>query len=250
MLEGKVIIVTGAGSGIGEGTALAMANEGAKLALADIDPEAVEKTYNDVVELGCDATFVVTDVTDPDQVKNMVEHTVSAFGRLDGAFNNAGIEGQLSPLTEIDLEDFDKTIATNLRGVFLCMQYEIQAMENCGGGSIVNTSSIMGLTSAAGTAAYCASKHGVIGLTKAAALDYVQKNIRVNAVCPGGVETPMVTQILESTPEVLEPIMEAVPAKRLASTQELAESVIWLCSDRSSFVTGTALSVDGGYTAR
>ncbi|MFT7405500.1 glucose 1-dehydrogenase [Zhongshania sp.] len=250
MIKEKVIIITGAGSGIGKGTALAMAKEGAKLVLADIDREAGEKVCLELLDLGYEATFVQTDVTDSVQVENMVAHAVNTFGRLDCAFNNAGIEGQLVALDEIDIGHFERTIAVNLTGVFLCMKYQIKAMLKNGGGAIVNNSSVMGLVAAPMISTYCASKHAVVGISKSAALDYVKQNIRINAVCPGGVATPMVTQVLAETPDALKDILAAVPAKRLAATYELAEAVIWLCSDRSSFVTGTVLPVDGGYTAQ
>ncbi|CAA0111263.1 2,5-dichloro-2,5-cyclohexadiene-1,4-diol dehydrogenase [Zhongshania aliphaticivorans] len=250
MIKGKVVIITGAGSGIGKGTALVMAKEGAKLVLADIDREAVEAVCKEVNGIDGDATFIQTDVTDVEQVEAMVDHALKTYGRLDCAFNNAGIEGQLVPLDEIDVADFDRTMSVNLKGVFLCMKYQIKVMEKSGGGSIVNNSSVMGMVASPLISTYCASKHAVIGLTKSAALDYVNKNIRINAVCPGGVETPMVTQVLKETPDALEDVLAAVPAKRLASPEELAEAVIWLCSDRSSFLTGAAVPVDGGYTAQ
>ena len=250
MLNEKVVMITGASSGIGRGAALAVAAEGARLVLADIDASAGEKVLIEVETLGSEAIFVATDVTDATQVERLVNAAVDRFGRLDCAFNNAGIEGVMSPLGDIDIGEFDQTIAVNLRGVFLCMKYQTSAMSKTGGGSIVNNSSVMGLVGAPQVAAYSASKFGVVGMTYSAALDYAEKGIRVNAVCPGGVETPMVAEILRDQPGVLENILAAVPAKRLASPKEVAQAVIWLCSDLSSFVTGSALPVDGGYTAQ
>lgn len=250
MIKDKVIIITGAGSGIGKGAALTMAKDTPKFVLADIDAEAGQQTCQEVIALGCEATFIQTDVTDPVQAEAMVAHALETFGRLDCAFNNAGIEGQLVPLDEIDPDQFDRTLSVNLRGVFLCMKYELKAMLKTGGGAIVNNSSVMGLTGSPLISPYCASKHAVVGLTRSAALDYVTKNIRINAVCPGGVETPMVTQVLQENPEALTNVLAAVPAKRLASTSEVGEAVMWLLSERASFVTGTALPIDGGYVAQ
>ncbi|BFM18056.1 SDR family oxidoreductase [Maricurvus nonylphenolicus] len=250
LLNEKVIVVTGAASGIGQGTALAMAREGAKLVLADVSVASGEQTLKQVEEAGAEAIFVQTDVTDALQVEQLMLAALDRFGRLDSAFNNAGIEGAMSPMDEIDIAEFDRTIAVNLRGVFLCMKYQAQAMIKNGGGSIVNNSSVMGLVGAPQIAAYSASKFGVVGLTKSAALDYAKKGIRINAICPGGVETPMVSEILQQQPGVLEEVLASVPAKRLASPEEIAQAVMWLCSDSSSFVTGAALPVDGAYTAQ
>tara|TARA_R110001592_G_scaffold363248_4_gene682200 strand:+ start:51970 stop:52797 length:828 start_codon:yes stop_codon:yes gene_type:complete len=250
MLGEKVVILTGAGSGIGEGTALAMAGEGATLVLADINTETGEQTLAKVRETGAEATFIATDVSDPGQVQNMVQFALDRYGRLDCAFNNAGIDGALAPLDEVDIAEFDNTLAVNLRSVFLCMKYEIPAMEKSGGGSIVNMSSVMGLVGSPNIAAYCASKFGVLGLTYSAALDCALRGVRINAVCPGGVETPMVSHVMKTTPDVLTDVIAAVPMKRLATPAEVAEAVIWLSSDRSGFVNGTALPVDGAYRAQ
>lgn len=250
MLREKVAIITGAGSGIGQGAALAMAREGASLILADINVESGEQTLGKVREEGAEAIFVATDVTDPVQVENMVRLALDTYGRLDCAFNNAGIDGALAPLDEVDIAEFDHTLAVNLRSVFLCMKYEIPAMESSGGGSIVNMSSVMGLVGSPNIAAYSASKFGVLGLTCSAALDYALRGIRINAVCPGAVETPMVSQVMATNPDVLKDVIAAVPMKRLATPAEVAEAVIWLCSDRSSFVNGTAMPIDGAYVAQ
>ena len=250
MLDNKVAIITGVGSGIGESTAVAMAREGAKLVLADINVETGEQTLAKVKERGADATFIATDVSDPEQVERMVGHALAIYGRLDCAFNNAGIDGALAPLDEVDVAEFDKTLAVNLRSVFLCMKYEIPAMEKAGAGTIVNMSSVMGLVGSPNIGAYCASKFGVLGLTKSAALDCALRGVRINAVCPGGVETPMVSHVMATTPDVLKDVIAAVPMKRLATPDEVAEAVIWLCSDRSGFVTGIAMPVDGAYVAQ
>lgn len=250
MLGEKVVLVTGAGSGIGESAALAMANEGASLLLADINEESGMETLAQVQELGADAMFVATDVSDASQVERMVGTAMAHFSRLDCAFNNAGIEGVMLPFDEIEPSDFDRTIAVNLRSSFLCMKYEALAMKKCGGGSIVNMASVMGLVSAPNLAAYSASKFGIVGLTYCAALEYAEQGIRVNAICPGVVETPMFTNKIEAQPDVLDGVLSSIPVKRLASSDEVAQAAVWLCSDLSSFVTGAALPVDGAYRAQ
>lgn len=250
MLKGKVIIITGAGSGIGRATAIEMSKSGARLCLADVNEQAVREAYDEIMDIQGEATHIKTDVCIEDDVANMVDHTLATFGSLDAAFNNAGIEGVPKALADIELSDFEQTIAVNQRGVFLCLKHEIRAMKNLGGGSIVNNSSVVGQVGAPGLAPYCASKHGVIGLTKTAALDYAHENIRVNAICPGGVETPMIAQMIKHTPEAIEPLLAAVPMKRLAAPLEIAKAVSWLCSDQASFLTGASLEADGGYLAR
>lgn len=250
MLQDKVAVVTGAGAGIGEAAALAMAREGATLVLADVNAGTGEQTLVKIREQGGEATFIPTDVSQPEQVARLVEAAVSTYGSLDCAFNNAGIDGALAPLDEVDIDEFDATLAVNLRGVFLCMKYQIPAMEQTGGGSIVNMSSVMGLVGSPKIGAYCAAKSGVLGLTKSAALDCALRGVRINAVCPGAVETQMVSQIMDTTPDVLADVIAAVPMKRMASPLEVAETVIWLCSDRASFVTGAALPIDGAYVAQ
>ncbi len=239
-LDGKVAIITGGSRGIGAASARAFAAEGARVVLAARSRDALEAL---VAELGGEMALAVqTDVTDEASVKALVDAAVKRFGRLDVAFNNAGGGQQPRPLADIPVEDFDRTIATSLRGVFLCMKHEIPAMLATGGGAIVNMSSSAGLGAAQGIGSYVAAKHGVLGLTKTAALDYAEKGIRVNALAPG----PIFTR----------PEMEAanvgqwVPMKRMGRPEEVAAAAVWLCSDESSYITGTTLSIDGGKTAR
>lgn len=250
MLKDKVVIVTGAGSGIGKSSALAMAEAGAKVVLADVSAAAGNAVLDLMLERGHEALFVPTDISEESDVKNLVDRTVESFGRLDCAFNNAGVEGAMRPLHEIDATEFEQTLAVNLRGTFLCIKYEVLAMRASGSGAIVNMSSVMGCVGGENMAAYSASKFGVVGLTKSAALDYAQQGIRVNAVCPGVVETPMFTNKVAAQPGVLDAVLPAIPAQRLASPDEIAQAALWLCSDMASFVTGVAMPIDGGYTAR
>jgi len=250
-LEGKVALVTGAGSGIGRVTAMTFAREGAKLFVADVNAEGGEETVSAINESGADATFVQVDVTNAADVEAMVSKAVASYGRLDCAHNNAGIATQgKGGLTHEFPEDlWDRMIDVNLKGVWLCMKYEIPQMLEQGGGAIVNASSITGLVGYPGVCAYAASKHGVIGLTKTAALEYAQQGIRVNAVCPGYVETPMIARGI-ADPERKATLEAEAPIGRLARPKEIAEAVVWLCSDAASFVTGHAMSVDGGFVAR
>lgn len=250
-LQSKVTIVTGAASGIGESSARLFAAEGAILYLADKDAEALNSLSTELEEAGDAGRVVpiVCDVSDEAQVRALVGRCQTDYGRLDAAFNNAGMEGGLTTLDEFESSDFDRCLAVNLRGVFLCMKHQIALMKKAGSGSIVNMSSVMGLHSSNGLAAYSASKHGVIGLTKTAALENAEHGIRVNALCPGGVETRMVKDILETTPEVLEGVLASVPMKRLAKPSEIAKAALWLLSEDSSFVTGSNLIIDGGYCA-
>jgi NAD(P)-dependent dehydrogenase (short-subunit alcohol dehydrogenase family) len=249
-MEGKVAIVTGASAGIGRATALAFSRAAAAIVVADVDEERGEKTVVEIEEAGGAAAFVQTDVSDPDEVTALVARTVERFGRLDYAFNNAGIEGTPSPTAECTLENWHRTIAVNLTGVFLCMREEISAMLESGGGAIVNNSSVAGLVGFVGIPAYTASKHGVLGLTKTAALEYATQGIRVNAVCPGVIQTEMVTRFTHGDAVAAAQMLETEPIGRLGTPDEIAESVIWLCSDGASFVTGHALAVDGGFVAR
>ncbi|KXB05454.1 hypothetical protein AKJ51_05025 [candidate division MSBL1 archaeon SCGC-AAA382A20] len=245
LLEGKVAIVTGASSGIGRATALRIAEEGGKVVVADVLADKGKETVEMVVENGGTGFFVETDVSDSEDVREMVRKTVDEYNRLDCAFNNAGIFGDMKPVAKYDEEDFSRILDVNIKGVFLCMKYEIQQMLEQDGGSIVNTSSVWGLVGGEDSSAYIASKHGVIGVTKAAALENADTNIRVNAVCPGVVETAMVEAIPD---EISEALIAKEPIGRAGKPEEIAEAVVWLLSDRASFVTGETHVVDGGFT--
>lgn len=251
--EGKVAIVSGAASGIGRATAVAFARDGAEVTVGDVDFEGGEETVRLIKEAGSKAIFVSTNVAKAADVKAMVDQTIETFGGLDLAVNNAGIEGALAPTAEYEEDSFDKVISVNLKGVWLGMKYEIPRMLDRGGGAIVNTSSILGTVAFPTAAAYTASKHAVIGLTKVAALEYATENIRINAVCPGFIETPMVMDrglVARENPEVLDQLLNLEPVKRLGKPEEVAEAILFLCSDAASFVDGHALLVDGAYTAQ
>lgn len=249
-LEGKVALVTGGSSGIGRASALAFGHSGAKVIVSDLVVDEGEKTVQTIIGAGGEAIFVKGDVSNPAEVENLVERTVEAYGRLDCAFNNAGvaqsIKAQTADYTE---EDWDRVISINLKGVWLCMKYEIRQMLKQGAGSIVNCSSVAGLRGFPARPAYAASKHGVIGLTKTAAVEYASAGIRINAVCPGWIRTPMVEATLAFDPELESQIASAQPIGRIGAPKEVAEVVVWLCSDWASFVIGHCLIVDGGSTA-
>ncbi|MFC1992392.1 SDR family oxidoreductase [Chloroflexota bacterium] len=249
-LENKVALVTGASSGIGRASALKFAREGAKVVIVDVLAEAGEETVNMIKKAGSDAIFVKTDVTKASEVEAMVKKTVETYGRLDCAFNNAGVPPTRRPITETTEEDWDRIIGINLKGVWLCLKYEIQQMLKQGKGSIVNTASVFGLVGQAKRSLYDASKHGVIGLTRVTALECATAGIRVNAVCPSVVSTPMVQGLLNSDPKGGAQLIATVPIERLGTPEEIAEAAAWLCSEASSFVTGHAMAVDGGYIAK
>ncbi|MBI3758581.1 MAG: SDR family oxidoreductase [Deltaproteobacteria bacterium] len=243
-------LVTGGGSGIGRATALILAREGAKIMIADYVPEGGDRTVKLIKEIGGEASFVPTDVAIPSQVEAMVNKTVETYGRIDCAFNNAGIEGRMANTAEATEENFDRIIAINLKGVWLCMKYEITQMLKQGGGSIVNTASAAGLVAVETLSAYTASKHGVVGLTKTAALEFAQKNIRVNCVCPGLINTPMVARLIDGGGMNEQDFIAAEPVGRMGKPEEIGEGVAWMLSDAASFVTGHSLAVDGGWVAR
>lgn len=249
-LEGKVALVTGAGSGIGRATALAFAREGARVVTADITLAGGQETVEMIRQQGGDAMFVPTNVTQAVEVEALVAAAVTAYGRLDCAHNNAGIEGTLATTADYNEDEWERVLSVNLKGVWLCMKYEIAQMLQQGGGAIVNTASLAGLVGARRMPAYVASKHGVVGLTRTAALEYAKVGIRVNAVCPGVIHTPMVERaFLQRRPGMQERLAASEPMGRLGTPQEVAEAVVWLASDAASFVTGHAMSVDGGLQA-
>jgi NAD(P)-dependent dehydrogenase (short-subunit alcohol dehydrogenase family) len=247
LLKDKVALIAGGAVGIGRATAQIFAREGAKVVVADILVEEGQETVRLIKEAGGEATFVECDVSQAMQVKALVDKTVEIHGRLDCAFNNAGIEGSVSSTADCTEENWDSIVATNLRGEWLCMKYEIPQMLKQGGGVIVNTASVGGLVGLPGLAAYCASKGGVVQLTKVAALEYAKSNIRVNAICPGGVRTGM-SKRLAKQPQMGETL--PAPMRRWAKPEEIGEAVAWLCSDAASFVTGHALAADGGFVAQ
>ncbi|MWV39440.1 glucose 1-dehydrogenase [Natrialba sp. INN-245] len=250
--EDTTAIVTGGGSGIGRNTAQTLADGGASVVVADVDRDGGEATVDAIEdETGGEATFVEVDVTNGDDVEKMVDTAVSEYGGLDVAVNNAGVGGQLEPTAELSADDWQMVIDVNLTGVWRCLRAEIDAMLEDGGGAIVNTASILGRVGTEATPAYTASKHGVVGLTKVAALDYATDDIRVNAVCPGYIETPMLEDAgLSDDEETVEQLREQHPQGRLGEPQEIADAIVWLCSDEASFATGEAVAIDGGYLSR
>lgn len=249
-LDGKVALVTGAGSGIGRATALAFAREGAKVVAADIQVKGGQETVGMIVDAGGEAIFVRTDVSKAVEVEAMVNKTTKTYGRLDCACNIAGIGGDVASTVDCTEENWDKTIDTNLKGVWLCMKYEIPEMLKQGSGAIVNMASAAGLIGLPGFPAYCASKGGIIQLTRVAALEYAKAGIRVNAVCPGVIRTPMLDKATGGKPDIEAQFAALEPVGRMGTPEEVAEAVLWLCSDAASFVTGHPLVVDGGLVAQ
>jgi NAD(P)-dependent dehydrogenase (short-subunit alcohol dehydrogenase family) len=248
--DNKVALVTGAASGMGLATAKAFAEAGAAITLADVNGDGARSAAEDLVAAGHRAIGIRCDVADEVDVAAMVKQTVSTFGRLDAAFNNAGVQAPPTDMADEAAEEFDRVNSINLRGVWACMKHELRHMREQGSGAIVNCSSLGGLVGLPSRAAYHASKHGVIGLTKSAALEYAPRGIRINAVCPGIIETPMVASMLVSQQEAMKEMMKEVPIGRLGQAEEIAAAVLWLCGPGASFVIGHALPVDGGYTAR
>jgi len=249
LLEGKTAIITGGASGIGEASVKVFAREGAMITIADINEAQGEKLARMIKEMSSDALFVRTDISSREDVEMMVKKTVEHFGRLDCAFNNAGLEGKQATTAEISEDEWDRIMGINLKGAWFCMKYEIEYMLKHGGGAIVNTSSAAGLMGFPGLSAYTASKHGLLGLTKTAAMEYASRNIRINAICPGVIRTPMVDRFLGGNKELEAQFVEMEPVGRMGMPQEVAEVTMWLCSDKASFVTGASIPVDGGMTA-
>lgn len=249
IFKDKVIIVTGGSFGIGRATAIAFAQRGAKVVVADVIEDKLSETIKQITASGSEGIFVQCDVSNNDEVSRMVDICIQTYGRVDYAFNNAGIEGLQATTHECTEENWDKTMRVNLKGIWLCMKAEISQMLKTGGGAIVNCASVAGLNGFPGLPAYVATKHGVVGLTKTAALEYCQKNIRVNAVCPGVIHTAMIDRLTGKEKEVEKQFIQMEPIGRMGNPEEVAEAVVWLCSDASSFVTGTAIPVDGGFVA-
>ena len=250
-MDGKCALITGAASGIGKATAVAYARRGVNVSISDIDKKGLDNLEKELRGLNSEVLVVPCDVSSPDEVKELVYKTAQYFEGLDFAVNNAGIEGLQAPTAEYTLEDWDRVINVNLRGQWICMKHEIDIMLDHDGGSIVNISSILGKVGFARAPAYTAAKHGLIGLTKAAALEYSDQGVRVNAVCPGFIETPMLDRAGITTDEdTRQSIVALHPIGRLGTSEEVAEAIVWISSDEASFVTGHSLLVDGGYTAK
>jgi NAD(P)-dependent dehydrogenase (short-subunit alcohol dehydrogenase family) len=249
IFEKKVALVTGASFGIGQATAVAFAKRGAKVVVADWIEDKEEQTLKQIKAAGGESLFVKCDVSNVADVKAMIDKTIATYGRLDFAYNNAGIEGETAHTNDCTEENWDKTININLKGVWSCMKHEIIQMRKQGSGAIVNCASVAGLNGFIGLPAYVASKHGIVGLTKTAALENATLGIRVNAVCPGVIHTAMIDRVTGKDKEVEKQFTAMEPVGRMGLPEEVAEAVVWLCSDASSFVTGTAIAIDGGFSA-
>lgn len=249
-LQGKVAIVTGGGSGIGRASARKLAANGAKICVADVNEAGGAATVQQIETAGGEAFFIACDVTQAEQVEAMVEATVARYGRLDVALNNAGVGGAMTNADKLDEAVWDAVLNVNLKGVWLCMKYEIPRIIQSGGGSIINVSSLAGLVGFRGNSAYSASKHGVVGLTKSVALEYARLKLRVNAICPGFTETQMVDELVEMVPSMAERVQHNAPMRRLGHADEIADAVVFLAGDTASFITGQAIALDGGASAQ
>lgn len=248
-LKGKVAVVTGGASGIGEATAMLLSAHGAKVVISDVDTESGNRVVNNIKQKGGEAVFIKADVSNPADCEALAKGTVDAFGSLDIAFNNAGIGGESNPVADLSVEGWNKVIAVNLSSVFYCMKYQLQQMEKQGSGSIINTASILGMVGFANSSGYTAAKHGVVGLTQNAALEYSAKGIRVNAVGPGFINTPLMGKAgIEG--DTMKMVERLHPIGRLGEANEVAELVVWLSSDKASFVSGSYYNIDGGYLAQ
>ena len=249
-LNGKVALITGGSAGMGRASARLFAREGAKVIVADVAVDGGEETVQMIKDAGGEAIFVKTDTSKATEVEALIRKALETYGRLDCAHNNAGIEGMVTATADYPEEVWDRVIAINLKGIWLCMKYEIPQMLQQGKGAIVNTSSVFGTNGAAYYSAYSASKHGVAGLTKTSALEYAQSGIRINAVCPGVIHTPMIDRTIGGNPEIEAQLVATEPIGRMGEPGEVAEAVVWLCSDAASFVTGHLMAVDGAFSAR
>lgn len=245
----RVVFITGCGSGIGAATTAVFAQKGIRVMGMDVAEEAGAAVIAAAREAGVAASFIQGDVSVEADVERAVRRCAEEFGRLDMAVNNAGIEGVLQPITTTRAEDFDRVIAVNLRGVFLCLKHELRVMGEAKAGAIVNNASVMGLVGAAGINQYVAAKHGVLGLTKSVAAEYACTGIRINAICPGAVETRLVQAVLAEQPDALKPVIDAIPAKRMAQPEEIGQMIYWMCAEAPAYMTGACLPVDGAFVA-
>jgi NAD(P)-dependent dehydrogenase (short-subunit alcohol dehydrogenase family) len=247
--QDKVFMVTGGASGIGKATAIMFAREGAKVVIADISIKGGQDTVQEIKRMGGMATYIQTDVSKAREIENLINQIIESYGKLDFAFNNAGIDHKITSMHEVTEGTWDKVISVNLKGVWLCMKFELAQMLKQGHGVIVNTSSVGGLVGSPGLTAYTASKGGINQLTKTAAIEYAGAGIRVNALCPALTLTPLTESFLQNSPEAAKRVLEQSPIGRMATTEEMACAVLWLCSEAASYVTGICLPVDGGFTA-